>query len=722
MMVGLVVTLLGGVVALAAPPPPRAVGPDAMLQLEEIAGYVASKLEYDETYFGDILRLDKQGRIHPRLTRTEFESEVTRARANHPVLARFSTERKAGATRYTLPQNAEIHREYTNLMGILNMINAWRAGDAAGVLKEGSRLTVRKKEDFGHVRGDASRFYLAMYRLYFFLMAAAHYSTGDDARSVEWVARLEGEETVKSLKQRLATPLQDPQAARELRLEMLRSRPLGVMPFDVVGGDVSLAWAPATLQQVMMGDLARGSDLTVVERGALDKVMDEAALGAAGFTDDKRARDLGKLMGAGTLLLGSLHRQPQGVLLSVRLVDGDDARVLASSAVTVAEGELFAGARRALAEVMKGVGWEASLSVEGLNAAPPPRVETVKQLHQARLAMAANRAQSRDLFLKAMQSDPEVANLFGDLARAFPDATARIAVVDVQNLTGVAAEDWMARGVVEALAADLPRIGFSVVERGQLDAVLAQRAAPGALDAAGAQQVGQLLSADFVVMGSVLHTRPNVRIDVRFVDVRTGVVAHAASAENARDDFMGALKGLMAALGQHFNRGLDETALQQLTGGRQDAQQFESFIRAELAKDALRVQKKDPDKPAEPGKAAAKATPKPPVPWKDRLRPVFWVTAGLSLAAAAGGAVLGGGLVVLGALVASSADAQAYQYQGMQLLAASDSAADLRAQRDAAALRANVFKAVAWGGGALCAAALVVMLGGAGILVAERLL
>ena len=78
--------------------------------------------------------------------------------------------------------------------------------------------------------------------------------------------------------------------------------------------------------------------------------------------------------------------------------------------------------------------------------------------------------------------------------------------------------------------------------------------------------------------------------------------------------------------------------------------------------------------------------------------------------------------LLLGALVASSADAQAYQYQGMQLLAASDSAADLRAQRDAAALRANIFKAVAWGGGALCAAALVVMLGGAGILVAERLL
>jgi len=164
-----------------------------------------------------------------------------------------------------------------------------------------------------------------------------------------------------------------------------------------------------------------------------------------------------------------------------------------------------------------------------------------------------------------------------------------VAVLPFVNASGSPEDLWMIQGAAEALSADLPKIGFTLVERGRLAAVYGERQLGQIVDPDSARKMGQAVAADFVVLGSLIHQKPRLRADVRFVDVRTGVVAATVSAEDARDDFMQLLLSLSTAIARRFNEKLSQQTLDQLAGKRMSREEFERFARQELAKDSLRI-------------------------------------------------------------------------------------------------------------------------------------
>jgi TolB-like protein len=168
-------------------------------------------------------------------------------------------------------------------------------------------------------------------------------------------------------------------------------------------------------------------------------------------------------------------------------------------------------------------------------------------------------------------------------------------------------------GTGEALASDLPQIGFRVVERTQLAAVLAERPIGQVIDPEQAKDAGKLAGADFVVLGSVLHQRPRVRADVRFTDVRTGIAINTASAEAPDDDFPRLLRELAQEIAKRFNEKLTEEQLAQLAGHRMSREDFERWARAQLAKETLARRE------------AARAAAKAPKPYKGPSRTPAWI-------------------------------------------------------------------------------------------------
>lgn len=670
--------LLFALLAAAAPSPldeGRAPTP------AELKAFVLEKLDYDHQYFAGLLELRAQGRTDPRMPADRFEKEVARARANAPVLQTYAAE-KAGFLQgkpFSAPPRAEVHREYANLLGLLNMMAAFERGDALAVAKEGQRLVVKRKEDFGVVRGASTRYYVGLYRQYFYLMASAHYLLGDDQKAVEWLAKLEEHADLSALKQRMAAVGDDAATKKALRLEALRAQAIAVTPFDDPTKAASDAWIGPALLEVLTADLARGTDLVVVERSRLDQVMEEVALALGGFTEGEAAVRAGKKIGASSLIVGSYQRAGEGLRLSLRLVDGEDGRVLGAVVGDVAESALFEGARRLVVSLLESVGWGDAAAVDELLAGHAPKPSTAKTLHAARLAKAARSDEARALFAAAVREDPAAANLYRDLREEFSDVSATLGVLELTNVSGDPDDAWMARGIVEALSTDLPKLGFSVVERGRVEAVLEQRAARGALDPAAARAVGEALAADFVVLGSVLRQAPKIRADVRFVDVRTGVVAWSTSVESKNDDFMALLAGLTAEAAAHFNQKLDDETLDQLVAKQQSKEEFERYVRAQLAKESLRG--------AGPGGAAVGGADAP-VPW----RPIaFW--------SALAGTGAGAAAAATGFVVGAAFDARAHELHGMQLVAQVDSSKrQLTGLRDEAALAANAWKVVGWTG------------------------
>lgn len=98
-------------------------------------------------------------------------------------------------------------------------------------------------------------------------------------------------------------------AEQSIEVATLPARTLGVPPFDVSPGDTLLAPLAYGLADLLMTDLARSSQLQIVDRLRLDALLRELDLVEAGRVDTTTAPRLGKLVGARRLVLGALTRR-----------------------------------------------------------------------------------------------------------------------------------------------------------------------------------------------------------------------------------------------------------------------------------------------------------------------------------------------------------------------------------------------------------------------------
>lgn len=104
-------------------------------------------------------------------------------------------------------------------------------------------------------------------------------------------------------------------------------------------------------------------------------------------------------------------------------------------------------------------------------------------------------------------------------------------------------------GLAQMLITDLTGApGVQVVERAQLQAILdeLELGHSGAVDPDSAAQVGKLLGAEWMLMGSYFEMAGTLRVDARLVNVETGAIQHAAGQNGAAMEFMSIEKALAA--------------------------------------------------------------------------------------------------------------------------------------------------------------------------------
>ncbi len=543
-------------------------------RLAAIEAFILDKLSYDLEYFERIAGAARRGRRPRGMAELTFAREKSRARQNLPVLKRFAAERErfANGEPFSLPANVAQHVAYTNLLAMLNLLQAQREGRFDAVLAWSARIYVSGPEDFGRVRGRSGQYYRALYREYFFATARAHYVRGDDDAALLWFAKLKDDPDLASLRQQvIERKNEDASTSRQRRLRAIRRLPLAVAPFVLEGVPEDDAFLASALPQSLLSDLVQSSDLVLIERSQLDAVWEEVALKLGDFVEGREVAEAGKLLGAEGLVLGSVVDRDGRRAISLRLVDASTGRVLATSSTgedvepADAASAPFDATRDAAVRLMDAAGWTDAIATELLASRPRPDLATVKTLHAARLELARDKDAARQLFAEAVRADPAAANLYRDLREEFADVSATVAVLPFRDLNGDGSS-WRSHAVQTALTTDMPKLGFSVVERQSLDQLLVERAeADTALAGEDAKRLGDLLSADFIATGSVLAQPPLIRIDTRIVDVRTGTIVLAASVEDRDDDLGLALQKLASAVADHFNQPLPPDVFDELT-------------------------------------------------------------------------------------------------------------------------------------------------------------
>lgn len=131
------------------------------------------------------------------------------------------------------------------------------------------------------------------------------------------------------------------------------------------------------------------------------------------------------------------------------------------------------------------------------------------------------------------------------MVRALPDGRPAVAVLPLEGKQGVA--------VSEYLVASLQASGrATVVERAQFQKVMGEQALAlsGATTDSAAAQAGKLLSARYLVVGSVGNLMGSHRINLRLLEVETGKVVEAGSVTAQAAEYEGLDKTLLGEQGQ----------------------------------------------------------------------------------------------------------------------------------------------------------------------------
>lgn len=114
-----------------------------------------------------------------------------------------------------------------------------------------------------------------------------------------------------------------------------------------------------------------------------------------------------------------------------------------------------------------------------------------------------------------------------------------VAVMPFKDLSG--GKGQVGEAIRETVTSDLKDTGLKVVERGNIDKVIAEQnlqAKKNDLGAAESIRVGTLLGATMIVAGAYQRAASQVRLTARFVDVATGEIKGSAKVDGSTSDFL----------------------------------------------------------------------------------------------------------------------------------------------------------------------------------------
>jgi len=141
--------------------------------------------------------------------------------------------------------------------------------------------------------------------------------------------------------------------------------------------------------------------------------------------------------------------------------------------------------------------------------------------------------------------------------RAVPSASTVVTVLYFDNHTGDPAYDAFGKGLADMMITDLSTVDdLAVVERAKLQALIDEMSLQQSeyFDPATAQKLGQGLGATHAITGSINAFAPQIRIDIRLIDVNSSEVVLAEGVTGSDQDIF----GLQEQLASTFADALDK--------------------------------------------------------------------------------------------------------------------------------------------------------------------
>ncbi len=120
---------------------------------------------------------------------------------------------------------------------------------------------------------------------------------------------------------------------------------VAVLDFDNLGADAQSQQIGAVVSEVLLSELAQKPRVLVVERKRLKSLVGELKLQSTADIDPRTATEIGKFLGAASMIVGSVTEAGSQFVLSARQVSVENAAVIQAESVSVDRAELVALSR-----------------------------------------------------------------------------------------------------------------------------------------------------------------------------------------------------------------------------------------------------------------------------------------------------------------------------------------------------------------------------------------
>lgn len=215
---------------------------------------------------------------------------------------------------------------------------------------------------------------------------------------------------------RAAEPLKKLSARLEKGLKDETNKKVAVLSFPYADGGQSSG--SSIIQERLTTFLVDGGKVVVIERSLIEKVMGELKLGATGALDAESTQKVGKLLGVGAVVTGTLNDLAKGKTeVNARLIQTETGRILAAGQAKI-ERTWTDGPARPV----------------GTHAAPPPAGGNFLGKPLVQLALLLDTSSSMDgLIDQAKAQLWKVVNQLAEAERAGSNPAVQVALFEYGN-------------------------------------------------------------------------------------------------------------------------------------------------------------------------------------------------------------------------------------------------------------------------------------------------
>ncbi|MEP0815201.1 MAG: hypothetical protein HRF49_11140 [bacterium] len=149
---------------------------------------------------------------------------------------------------------------------------------------------------------------------------------------------------------------------------------VGVMQFENIAGATAFDWVGRGIQESLSSKLAALPQITVVERGQMNKLLEEQRFQMSGFTDTSTVAEAGKIMNIQKAVVGSYQVQQSKILISARVVDVESAQAENSTEVNGNVDDIFSQYNTLASDIGRklGAGESVNTATSGAATSPAP--------------------------------------------------------------------------------------------------------------------------------------------------------------------------------------------------------------------------------------------------------------------------------------------------------------------------------------------------------------